>query len=561
MTICELPANLLEAPRSPSAHVARTALQSSRSWGDVLLFVLLSACCVIPIWIGEFFPSQNGPWFLLPTQMFLRYGDPTYNYADFYVRNWHPIPHLLHDALVGVASLALPLLTAEKVVLTFNALLLPAAIFAWLTAVAPSRRWLGYLSFLMVLNYPFFRGYHDFTLSLGLYYLALAYWYGRRHHMTCGQWAVLAVLSVLVFLSHLLTFALLAGSIGWIRLFETRSWTKASATVALATWPGWLLAADYVWLNSRASWINREDTEWLPLHWTAEFFFRQFFHTVSTPAYYVAVAAWAWIVVFACLGWKQSGGSMTEGLKRLLRHPLTSLLVFFICLYFVMPYKILGWHKANIRLVAVILGMLLASVATMPRLDISQGMQRLFLGTVAAATAVQTACVTPEVVRMNAALMQYVSGVKHFARKATLLPIHLENPAFGGIRPLTRAYEYYHLAHGGANGHSLPSMNTLSIMWYREYPITRRFPIYEPGNPEVLAAIRAAYDYVLVLGSDDRVFDELAAAGFEVVHRNERIQLFRNRDQRQSGSQATNVSQPVKETVVGRRLTSQVASD
>lgn len=522
------------------AEVDCTISTDSRQSARPLLYLTpLVLAILVPIWAPAYFPSQNGPWFLLPTQMFLRYADPSVNYSEYFVRNWHPIPHLLHDALVGLVSLIAPLLVAEKIVLTVNALLLPLSVFALLSVAAPQRRYLGYLSFLMVFSYPFMRGYHDFTLSISLFFLTLAYWLKHRRAVGAQQAAVLGAMSVLVFLSHLFTFALLAGCIGWLRLFESRSWKQAFVSAITATWPGWLLTADYFWLSSQASWLDKSDTQWLPLQWTAQYFFIQFFHTVSDPAFAISVAAWGWIVYFLYRGWRESGLSLMSVIRKMLTHPIGSLIVFLLVAYFVVPYKILGWHKANVRIVPFILGIVLLGVAMLPRLELSLTIKRAFIASVTMASIAVSAFLTPEILRMDAAVQECVSGIEHFEPNSTLLPIRLENPAFGGICPLTRVHEYYHIAKGGANGGSIPSLNTLSVMWYREYPVQNVFPLFEPGNPESLQAISEFYDYVLIMGKDADVERQIEDAGFVVVHEQGRIRLLKN-------------SRPDQETARGR---------
>jgi hypothetical protein len=210
------------------------------------------------------------------------------------------------------------------------------------------------------------------------------------------------------------------------------------------------------------------------------------------------------------------------------------LLLFLVIAYFLVPYKIIGWHKANVRLVPFIAGLLLAGVASLPHLNVTAAVRRSFIATVVAATACVTALMTPEIIRMEALVREYNSGIEAFETNARLLPILVENPAFGAIRPITRAHEYYHLAKGGANGGSIPSMNTLSVMWYREYPVRKTFPRFESGDAECLAAIGAAYDFVLVFGEDPAVDSQIESAGFSEVHREGRTRLFRN--SRQTGS-------------------------
>jgi hypothetical protein len=488
----------------------------------------LVACVLVPIWTPAWFPSQNGPWFLLPTHMFKEYGNPAFNYAEYFVRNWHPIPHMLHDALVGLVSFVAPLATAEKIVLSLNALMLPASLFALLSVVGREFRFLACLGFVMALGYPFFRGYHDFTLSVSLFFFMLAYWMRHRSQLGPRQAAALNLLAVLVWLSHLFTFALLAGVVGWIRLFETKRLSQAFVAALQSTWPGWLLTADYLWLNSQASWIDHSDTEWLPLHWIVENFAREMFRTVSEGAYVISVLTWSWAAYFLWRGWRRSGATLGETIRTLLRHPLSSLIIFLCIAYLALPYKVIGWHKVNTRLIPFILGLTLAGIACLPLGTIPQRLKRTFLGVMAAAMVAISSLLTAQVMEMERMVAEYVSGIEQFEPNARLLPIHLDNPAFGAIRPITRAHEYYHIAKGGANGESIPSLNTLSVMWYRNYPVSEEFPPYSPDDPTSLQKIRGFYDYVLIFGEDaDEARDSLEQLGFRAVHRQGRLTLLR----------------------------------
>jgi len=524
------------------AERARAHLGRGRGPGSVLL-ALFFGVSLIPIWATNHFPSQNGPWFLLPTHMFKEYGDSRWDYAQYYVRNWHPIPHMLHDSAVGLVSCVAPLLIAEKIVLSLYVVLLPASVFYLLGVVAPEKRHLAYLSFLMVYSYPFLRGYHDFTLSIPLFFFALGYWLRHRDHPGIRHRFVLPVLGAFVYLAHLFTFALLAGTVAWIGLFETRRPAKALGASLLVTWPGWILFADYVAINTRATWLNASDTSWLPLHWTVENFIRQYFHSVSVPAYVAAVLPWTWLAVPLLVALAACRGNTRKALFAAIRHPFGSLLLFLVLAYLTLPYKCLGWHKVNVRLVPFVLPVFLACVGQMPGQWMGTGVRRAFVATTLVALLAVVGFTTVELVRMDAMLCEYTSGIDAFEANSRLFVVHSENPAFGQIRPITRAHEYYHVKKGGANGYSLPALNTLSLMWYRTYPVDRVFPRFDPHAPrESMESIRKEYDYALLWGEDRRWVERLEDHGFEPVHHRGRLRLFRNRSELPSETPARAVT-------------------
>lgn len=460
--------------------------------------------------------------------MLTHYGDQTYNYHDYYVISWHLIPHMLHEVIVSIFSFCFPLLLAEKVALTLNALLLPASIYYLLKVSNPGKTWPGLLAFTMVLSYPFFRGYHDYTLSISLYFLTLGYWYSHHTRKTWITIPLLWLLSVLVYMAHLKTFALLTFSIGWISFHRQRDWRLAAQNALLTTLPGWFLVVDFLSLNTQSSWVNHHDTTWLNPLRAGEYFLTQFFYSVSLPAFYATLLPW--LVLGLLLLWmcRKTNISISQVAAAIGKHPLASLCAFLLLLYFVIPYKMLGWHKVNIRLTPFILGLLLASIAAIPQLNVSRTVKTGFGILVALGILLQSAWTTLEVRRMNQAIAQYNEGIAHFLPNATLLPIHNDNPAFGAIRPLTRAHEYYHIAKGGANGQGIAQMNTLSMMWYRTYPTDKIFPVYLPGETASLQAISERYDFVLVMGMTDAIFADLQAAGFVTVFRNQLITLLRN---------------------------------
>lgn len=494
-----------------------------------VLFVVLSLTSVLPIWITAHFPSQNGPWYLLAAQIMREYQNPQLGYEAFYTISWHPIPHVLHTVLMYVLSYVAPIMIAQKLALTIYALLLPVSIFYFLSFVSPTRKFLGFFAFLMIHNYVFYRGYHNFSLSIPLFFFAFTYWLKHREVMRRRDFAWLAVLSVLVFLAHLFSFLMLVCAITWYEFLNSKSLKSTAKQVLLTTWCGWLCLVDFiVWNRTSNNWIDRSEREWLEPHVAFEYLMRKFFYSTSIPAYVIGGAATMWLVYLFSRRIIRAMSGTDERLGSVLRDPLFSMTLIILVGYFFVPYKMMNWHYINARMIPFILGIGLGAVGALPNWRFAGGFRLAFLGTVVPAALAVHLLMAREVYKLEAHIQNYTSGIELVEFNKLLLPIHLENPQFGQIRPLTRAHEYYQLSKGGANGYGAAYFNTLVPVNYRSYPVETLFPHFNAANQtEALKQAAQVYDYILVHGNDAALFEAIRQSGFSLIHHRENIRLYR----------------------------------
>jgi len=505
----------------------------------VALFALLVIANLLPIWAANRFPSQNGPWFLSTVRMFRDMDQEGTRFAEYFVRSWHPIPHMLHHTLILGVSSVTSLPTAEKIVLSLHVLLMPLSLLLFVRTVAPGRTGIGLLGFLMIFTYPFMRGYHNFSLSIPLYFLTLTYWLRVRtlEPIPLKHWVGLAAMTVLVYLSHLLAFGLLFGTIGWYELVTERRPVRATLRAIGVTWAGWLLFLDYEWITrTQAQWINKEDTLWMPFHWNLQYFFERYFYSVSPVAFVAAVIGWSCLLALIVTSFRTRSDSNAHPLRTIFSTPFASLAVLLAVAYLTMPYKFLGWHKVSVRLVPFIIGLTLASAAFAIPPQAWRRWRYPFLGMVTLASLTVATGIGLKVAEIGRVIDTYVAGTQHMEPGSRFLPIHLSNPAYGNVRPFTRVYEHYLIDTGSVHGGSIAWMNTLAIVWYRRYPISLDFPVLpDQGLPllrslptdDEMANTLAEYDYALVMGHDDKLFDQIARCGFQLEFENELVHLFR----------------------------------
>lgn len=502
-----------------------------------LLFVAMTAVCLVPVWITEHFPSQNGPWFLLIAHMLKEIGDPAWGYSTYYLVDWQPIPHILNMLLVLGFSYVAPLLTAEKLALSVYVILMPLSIFYFLSTLAPRRILVGYFSFLMVHTYAFYRGYHDFSISVPFFFITFAYWHRHRSQIGIVQGVLLALLACLTYFAHLFTFAMLACAVGYYRLLETRSLSRGVRAAVTATWPGLVLGVNYLlFTRQHSEGFTVSDTSWLLPHTATEYLTRKFLFSISFPAYVVASLPWLWVVSFLArrLWWERAQGSR-QGMFSLDPIPIMFTTIGFC--YFLVPYKVMGWHYVNVRMIPFIIGFVLAYAAPLKGVKVSPAFRVMFLGTLCSATAGAVLLLSLTVLEMEKTIDEYVAGIPAYAGNGRLLPILAQNVRFGQVRPITRAHEYYHIEKGGANGHGIGCYKHLTTLWYRTYPVSETFPKFDAESPdESMQHIEQAYDYVLMWGNDDAWRRRLDNSKFQLVFHQSRLHLFRNADTEESAA-------------------------
>ncbi len=70
-------------------------------------------------------------------------------------------------------------------------------------------------------------------------------------------------------------------------------------------------------------------------------------------------------------------------------------------------------------------------------------------------------------------------------------------------------------------------MNTLSIVWYRHYPVRDTFPKYHDEMSDLeFAEMLKSYDYVLIWGDEQLIDDRLRQTEFHALHNEGPLRLY-----------------------------------
>lgn len=494
------------------------------------LVPLLMAASLVPIWSSPYFPSQNGPWHLLTIQMMHEYGNPAFNYAEFYVPSIHAIPHLAHTLLVYSLAFVFPVLVAHQIAISLYALLVPISVFTFLGTVSPTRMAGGYVSFLLIYNVPLLRGYHDYVLGIPLVLLTLTYWLRHRDDLNPRHIAVTMLLIACVYLSHIFNFLMLGLAMLVCTLHGNRT-IGAIGRLALLFAPAALLLADFAIMSVRQTqWMEAEDLEWLAPHSALEGFFHNFFNTMSPTAYLLAALPLLVAAFFLLKSWATAYRDRGRSISRVvLLNPWVMLVLLCVALYFVTPFKLFGWHYVNARFVPYVIVFAIASYYVSRNVP-----PRAFVVSTAVASFGIFALMAVQIKEASSRIEEYLSAVEKVRPNSVMLPLSTESETIGRISPLAHAHDYYPLFRGGANGKGIARFNTVTPLVYRSYPIARRFPGWRSTESTDLGPVSSVYDYVLIWGPDPEATQQLHDAEFDLVHEQGKLRLFENRRRKPS---------------------------
>ena len=196
-----------------------------------VLFAALLVLHVVPIWLVQYFPTQDGPLHVENVLALLGHGDSPL-LQRWYVPNLGAQPNWLTQALfAGLLGLTSPIL-AEKLILSGYTVLFP---LAFRVAMPRGTRgwWAALLAFPFVHAFPFHMGFWNFTYGFALALLAAGFYLRKRGRLGPGRFAVLALLSVLLYLAHLVALAGAAVAMTGVIAWRARvSWSRARGSPA-----------------------------------------------------------------------------------------------------------------------------------------------------------------------------------------------------------------------------------------------------------------------------------------------------------------------------------------
>jgi hypothetical protein len=188
---------------------------------ETVFLVGLTLLYLLPIWAFKYFPSQDGPAHIYNAFLIHEFINPTNDiFQQYYLLNTNLDPtwfaHLLLVALMYVFD---PLIS-EKVFLTFYVVMFVVSVRYALGAINPNARWLIFLAFPLIYSYILNMGFYANSVSYVMTFFVLGYWLRHSDRWTFNNLVIFGLLAFLLYLFHIVSFAMTMGALGVMILFS-----------------------------------------------------------------------------------------------------------------------------------------------------------------------------------------------------------------------------------------------------------------------------------------------------------------------------------------------------
>lgn len=239
-----------------------------------LLFVLLIALHLLPLWLSPSFPSQDGPSHQGVAAILRHLNGPEgAPLRQLFAENREALPNgfvfWLLARVFGFVSVAL----AEKLLLSLYVILFPLALRYAVASIEPRGVFLSWLAFPFVYNFLLNMGFYNFCYSLAAFLFTVGFAWRMRDRSALARTVGLALLVTWVYFCHPVTLVVTVATLGalaaWGLALEQRGkgrWSAGLGAAAarrllpplLAALPALVMIASFVTARRGAR------VEWLP---------------------------------------------------------------------------------------------------------------------------------------------------------------------------------------------------------------------------------------------------------------------------------------------------------
>ena len=191
--------------------------QLSVGYITVIVLIVLH---LLPVWGFKYFPTQDGASHIYNSYVVKEYHNhENYRLREVYELNATIFPNWTSHALLVVLLYVFPPLVCEKIVLTLCIGLLPLSLFYFLNRVEKKNIVFGLLGFIFAYNYLLHMGFYNFVLSMSLFFFTMGYWWRVKDKLRLTNIIVIYVLSLVTYLTHYHSYAVLIMSLTFFPLF------------------------------------------------------------------------------------------------------------------------------------------------------------------------------------------------------------------------------------------------------------------------------------------------------------------------------------------------------
>jgi hypothetical protein len=211
---------------------AGLAKRPGRFLGGDLIFVIAVFLQVAPVVVLRYVVTTDGPSHLAGAAVLAHYWDPGSTLLRQYYRiDLSPSSNLLSQLLLASLIHLVTPSTAEKLLVIGYSIAFPLSVRYAIGSIDRGATWLAYLALPLTFNPLFFLGYYNFCYGVALSMFAIGFALRHRYAWNLPAAAMLALLYLLAYGAHLLSFAMALGFVGIVSAGEALGgWRRARRT-------------------------------------------------------------------------------------------------------------------------------------------------------------------------------------------------------------------------------------------------------------------------------------------------------------------------------------------
>ena len=199
-------------------HKGHRSRRSGFVW--VLYFAFLTLLYLLPLWLFTYFPTADGPVHLGSAAVLeeLAQGDAPF-LSTFFYPQWRVATNQLYHGLLVVLGSVMPLLTAEKLILSFYVVALPLAVLFAVRRVRGNALAV-FLVFPFIYSYIVLLGLYNLALGLVVFTVTVGVYFSYARRPTLAKGAGLALLLLSSYFVHVVAAASALLAIGVMAAFK-----------------------------------------------------------------------------------------------------------------------------------------------------------------------------------------------------------------------------------------------------------------------------------------------------------------------------------------------------